>query len=125
VLDRKERLALRQRWLGEQEKRARPRAAMEKLRAAELADEGAVARPRLSAQDLRDDPDAGARILEAIAEHGELRKVSYRLDEEGGESDLASILDEIEQAQKAAAEMRNCAEGRRMRNCLKPKGGEE
>jgi hypothetical protein len=39
---------------------------------------------------------------------------TYRLDEEGGESDLASILDEIEQAQKAAATMRDC---------LKPKGG--
>jgi hypothetical protein len=41
---------------------------------------------------------------------------TYRLDEEGGESDLQSILDEIEEAQKAAATMRDC---------LKPRGGGE
>jgi hypothetical protein len=41
---------------------------------------------------------------------------SYRLDEEGGESDLAAILAEIDDAQKAVAEMRSC---------LKPKGGEQ
>lgn len=41
---------------------------------------------------------------------------TYRLEENGHESDLASILAEIEDAQKATTEMRNC---------LKPKGGEE
>jgi hypothetical protein len=41
---------------------------------------------------------------------------TYRLDEEGGESDLASILDEIEAAQKANDEMRGC---------IKPKGGDQ
>lgn len=33
---------------------------------------------------------------------------TYRLDDDGGDSDLASILDEIDAAKKAAAEMRGC-----------------
>lgn len=114
VLDRQDRLALRQRWLGEQERKLGRDAAMDKLRAAELADEEPWLAPGYLLETYRDDPDGSAHILEAIAEHGELQKMQFRLDEEGGESDIGSILDEINEAQKAAAEMRNC---------LKPNGG--
>lgn len=116
ALDRKDRQALRLRWLGEQEKKLGLDAAQEKLRAAELADAEPWLDPAFLLETYRDDPDAAAHILDAIAEHQMLSETKFRLDEEGGESDLKSILDEIDQAQKAAATMRDC---------LKPKGGGE
>lgn len=116
ALDRQERLALRLRWLGEQEKKLGREAAMDSLQKAELADEEPWLDPAYLLETYRDDPEAGAEILDAIAEHQALAETGFRLDEEGGESDLKGILDEIDQAQKAAAEMRGC---------LKPNGGDE
>jgi hypothetical protein len=116
ALDRKQRLAMRQRWLGEQEKKLGHDAAFEKLKKAELADEEPWLAPDYLLDTFRDDPEGGAGILEAIADYNALASTKYRLDEMGGESDLAGILDEINEAQKAATEMRNC---------LKPNGGGE
>jgi hypothetical protein len=116
VLDRKDRLSLRLRWLGEQRRALGEVKAMDALHAAELADKEPWLDPDFLLKTYEDDPEGSAAILEAIAEHEAMGEARFRIDEEGGESDLKSILDEIAEAQKAAATMRDC---------LKPKGGGE